>query len=153
MFDPRAGYPSIVPYMRYRDPAAAITWLSAVLGTHEAIRMTLPDGNIGHAELVFDSHVIAVGLAPTGNGSTPPGDRSSVLAMTLVFVADVDAATTTAVSLGGTVVDPPTDMPWGLRQSIVADADGPVWELSNHHHDVPLTDWGAQQTGAWGEHS
>ena len=73
--------------------------------------------------------------------------------MTLVFVADVDAATNTAVRLGGTVVDPPTDMPWGLRQSIVADSDGHVWEISNHHQDVPLADWGAQQTGAWVEPS
>ncbi len=151
MFDPRAGYPSVVPYVRYRDPAAAITWLSAVLGGHEAIRMTLPDGGIGHAELVVDSHVIAVGLAPTGHGAAPPGDRSSVRAMTLVFVADVDAATNTAVRLGGTVVDPPTDMPWGLRQSVVADAEGHVWELSNHHQDVPLADWGAKQTGSWVE--
>jgi PhnB protein len=151
MYDPRRGYPSVVPYVRYRDPAAAIAWFSAVLGGHEAIRMTLPDGGIGHAELVVDSHVIAVGLAPTGNGGTPPGDRSSVRAMTLVFVADVDAATNTAVELGGTVVHPPTDMLWGLRQSIAADPEGHVWELSNHHHDVPLSDWGAKQTGSWVE--
>ena len=27
MYDPRDGYPSVVPYVRYRDPAAAIAWL------------------------------------------------------------------------------------------------------------------------------
>jgi len=59
--------------------------------------------------------------------------------MTLVFVANVDAATTRAVELGGSLVDPPTDMPWGLRQSVVTDIEGHVWELSNHQHDVPLT--------------
>jgi len=153
MFDPRAGYPSVVPYVRYRDPAAAITWLSSVLGASEAIRMTLPDGKVGHAELVVGSHVISVGLAPTDTGGTAPVDRSTVRAMTLVFVADVDAATDTAVELGGTLVDPPTDVPWGLRQSIVADAEGQVWELSHHHHEVPLSDWGAEQTGAWIEPS
>ena len=75
MFDRRAGYPSVVPYVRYRDPAAAIIWLSAVLGGHEAIRMTLPDGKVGHAELVVGSHVIAVGLAPTANGAAAPPGR------------------------------------------------------------------------------
>ncbi len=153
MFDPRAGYPSVVPYVRYRDPAAAIAWLSSVLGAHEAIRMTLPDGNIGHTELVVGSHVISVGLAANDNLGTSPEDRSAVRAMTVVFVADVDAATNTAVELGGTLIDTPTDMPWGLRQSIVADAEGHVWELSHHHHDVPLSDWGAEKTGSWIEPS
>ncbi len=71
--------------------------------------------------------------------------------MTLTFVPDVDAATTRAVELGGFLVDAPTDMPWGLRQSIVRDAEGHVWELSEHQRDVPLLDWGAEQTGSWVE--
>lgn len=49
-FDPARGYPSVVPYVRYPDPAAAIEWLSRVLGAREVLRMTLPDGRIGHAE-------------------------------------------------------------------------------------------------------
>ncbi len=111
--------------------------------------MTLPDGRIGHAELVHDSHVISLGLAADDNEGTPPTDRTTVRAMTLVFVANVDAATTRAVELGGSLLDPPTDMPWGLRQSVVTDIEGHVWELSNHLHDVPLNHWGAAQTGTW----
>ncbi len=98
--------------------------------------MTVPDGRVGHAELVVDSHVIAVGLSAEPSSGTGPADRhrsgrpDAVRAMTLVFVPDVDAATTRAVELGGFLVDPPTDMPWGLRQSIVSDTEGHVWELS-----------------------
>ncbi len=45
-------------------------------------------------------------------------------AIALVFVPDVDAATTRAVELGGFLLDSPTDMPWCLRQSIVSDSAG-----------------------------
>ncbi len=78
MYDPRLGYPSVVPYARYRDPAAAIAWLCSVLGARKAIRMTVPDGRVGHAELVVDSHAIAVGLS-TSPVATPvwPAGRNT----------------------------------------------------------------------------
>jgi len=149
MYDPHAGYPSVVPYVRYRDPAAAIAWLCSTVGAHEAIRMTVPDGRVGHAELVVDGNVIAVGLATAGDSGDRPAGRNAVRAMTLVFVSDVDAAANTAVELGGSLVDPPTDMPWGLRQAIVTDLEGHVWELSTHQRDVALASWGAEQAGDW----
>ncbi len=148
VFDPARGYPSAVPYVRYADPLAALAWLTAVLEVREAVRMTLPDGRIGHAELLLDEHVIALGLA-SGHGAqpTPTPTRESLRAMTLVFVADVDAATARALDLGGSIVDAPNEMPWGLRQAIVADPEGHLWELSTHHQDVPLDGWGAAATG------
>lgn len=149
MYDPALGYPTVVPYVRYRDPVAGIAWLRSIVGAHEAIRMTLPDGRVGHAELVVDGHVIAVGLATEDSSGTRPADRNAVRAMTLVFVSDVDAAAGRAVELGGSLVDPPADMPWGLRQAIVTDPEGHVWELSTHQRDVALHTWGAEQTSDW----
>ena len=65
--------------------------------------------------------------------------------MTLVFVEDVDAAVERALSAGGGLIDPATDQPWGLRQAIVADPGGHLWELSQHFRDVPLAGWGAEK--------
>ena len=149
VYNPRHGYPSVVPYVRYRDPIAAISWLSAVVGAREAVRMTLPDGRIGHAELLVGDHVITLGLAVAEGEMDRPVDRNAVRAMTLIFVPEVDASTERAVELGGAVVDAPSDMPWGLRQSIVTDPEGHVWELSTHQRDVPAQTWGAELTGPW----
>ena len=44
--------------------------------------------------------------------------------MTLVFVDDVDQAAERATRYGGSVVDPPTDQPWGIRQAVVSDPEG-----------------------------
>jgi uncharacterized glyoxalase superfamily protein PhnB len=139
MYDPTRGYPTVVPYVLYQDPAAAARWLTHVLGFHEAIRFTTPDsGTVGHLELTRDGAVIMLGLAGSRFGTT-----SSV---TLVFVDDVDAACARATSTGGSVLDGPTDQPWGLRQAVVADPEGQRWELSQHLVDVQPGAWGAQQT-------
>ena len=62
MFDPQRGYPSVVPYVRYPDPVGAAGWLIDVLGAREAVRMTLPDGRVGHMELTLGRAVISLGL-------------------------------------------------------------------------------------------
>ena len=49
MYDPKRGYPTAVPYVLYRDPAAASRWVAEVMGFREAIRFTLPSGGpVGH---------------------------------------------------------------------------------------------------------
>jgi PhnB protein len=65
--------------------------------------------------------------------------------MTLVFVDDVDEASARATREGGSLIDPPTDQPWGLRQAIVSDPEGHLWELSRFQHDVTPEQWGAKQ--------
>jgi PhnB protein len=36
------------------------------------------------------------------------------------------------------------DKPWGLRQYLVRDPEGHMWEFSQHVRDVPAQDWGAE---------
>lgn len=140
MYDPKRGYPTAVPYVLYRDPAAATRWLAEVLDFREAIRFTVPNGGpVGHVELERDGAVIMLGLAGSRFGET-----SSI---TLVFVDDVNAACARVPDAGGSVLDEPTDQPWGLRQAVVADPEGQRWELTQHLRDVDPADWGAEQLG------
>lgn len=87
MYDPRRGYPTAVPYVLYRDPAAAARWITEVLSFREAIRFTIPNGGpVGHIELERHGAVLTLGLAGSRFGETA--------SITLVFVEDVDAACT-----------------------------------------------------------
>jgi len=55
------------------------------------------------------------------------GAEGSDLGVAVSFtVDDVDAATSAAVSAGGSLVDAPADQPWGERQSVLHDPDGHV---------------------------
>lgn len=138
MYDPARGYPSVVPYLLYRDPGTAARWIIEVLGFREAIRFTVPEGGpVGHVELERDGTVLMLGLAGGGLGETA--------SITLVFVDDVEAACVRARGAGATVLDGPTDQAWGLRQAVVADPEGQRWELTQHLHDVAPAEWGAEQ--------
>jgi PhnB protein len=110
--------------------------------------MTLPDGRIGHAELAIGIAVISVGLAwePVRDVGAPV-TRTTLRTMTLVFVDDVDEAVAKGTRYGGSIIDPPTDQPWGLRQAVVCDPGGYLWEPSRHLRDVPPDSWGAKQFG------
>lgn len=137
MYDPERGYPRVVPYVRYADPVAAVRWLSDVLGLREALPVPMPDGGVGHAELVSGDQVVMIGVA----GGERFGNVSSI---TLVFVDDVDSTCERALAAGGTVVGEPLDQPWGLWQALIADPEGQRWEITQHLGDVDPEAWGAQ---------
>ena len=48
--------------------------------------------------------------------------------------AEVDAAHRLAVSRGVSVLQPPTDEPWGVRECRIMHPDGHVFRLSAHAH-------------------
>lgn len=138
MYDPMRGYPRVVPYVLYRDPAAAAGWITEVLGYREAIRFTVPDGGpVGHIELERHGAVLMLGLAGGRFGETA--------SITVVYVDDVDAACARIPAAGGAILDDPVDQAWGLRQAVVADPEGQRWEITQHIRDVAPVDWGAEQ--------
>jgi uncharacterized glyoxalase superfamily protein PhnB len=138
VYDPTRGYPRAVPYVLYRDPAAAARWITDVLGFREAIRFTVPGGGTaGHIELERQGAVLMLGLTGSRFGQTA--------SITVVFVDDVDAACARIPAAGGTILDGAADQPWGLRQAVVADPEGQRWELTQHIRDVAPAEWGAQQ--------
>jgi uncharacterized glyoxalase superfamily protein PhnB len=139
MYDPKRGYPSVVPYLLYEDRTRAIQWLSDVLGMKEVLRYTASDGTLGHVELRHGDLVVMLGVKGSRFGQ--------VSSITLVFVDDVDSASERAVAGGGRIIEAPVDQPWGLRQAVVADPEGQRWEVSQHLRDVAPGDWGAQQLG------
>jgi PhnB protein len=65
----------------------------------------------------------------------------------IVFVDDVDRHFSAVRDAGAGALHRPTDKPWGLRQYIVLDPEGHMWEFSQHLRDVPAREWGAELRG------
>jgi uncharacterized glyoxalase superfamily protein PhnB len=107
-----------VPYVLYRDPAGAARWISQVLGFREAFRFTVPDGGpVRHIELERNGAVLILGRCWQPFGETARRSLWSSSMMSMPRAARIPAA-------GGTVLDRPTSQAWGLRQAVVADAEG-----------------------------
>src|SRR5438128_4031364 len=74
--------------------------------------------------------------------STPPTSRlhaavervtrATLRTMILVFCGDFDQTGQLATRYGGSVIDAPTDTPWGLRPAIISDPEGYLWEPSRY---------------------
>lgn len=89
-------------------------------GYGEHLETLQPGITQGMAEMgAPEGFVDAVGwLVPLGEGESPHWDVTFA-------VADADAAAATAEGLGGTVLVPPTDMPW-VRMTVLRDPGGDV---------------------------
>ena len=132
-YDPARGYPSVVPCVLYDDVPAAVRWLSDAFGFREIVSAAMPDGWPGHSEMERGGFVVL--LARRGG---PLGDGASVIQ---VFVEEVSATCATATRLGGTVLDPPAERPWGVRQAVVRDPQGQRWVPTQYLRETDPVTW------------
>jgi uncharacterized glyoxalase superfamily protein PhnB len=60
----------------------------------------------------------------------------------MVRVTDVDKHFETVKRFGAQIITPPTDYPYGERQSTVIDLGGYRWTFTQTIADVDPSDWG-----------
>jgi PhnB protein len=147
MYNPDDGFPRVVPELVYQDVAAALDWLSKVFGFRETLRHTLGNGQVGHADMDTGGGGVVM-LTSAGGELRSPAAGGHVCKKIIVFVDDVDRHFAAAREAGAKTLHRPVDKPWGLRQYLVKDREGHMWEFSQHVRDVPAQDWGAAPAAA-----
>ncbi|HET6840389.1 MAG TPA: VOC family protein [Candidatus Angelobacter sp.] len=130
------GYHNITPYLVVKGGAAAIDFYKKAFGATEIMRMPMPDGRVGHAELKIGDSVIMLAdefpdieaVSPATLGNSPVG--------LLLYVDDPDATVNLAVSLGAKVKMPVKDQFYGDRNGTIEDPFGHKWTVAVHVEDV-----------------
>ena len=128
----------LVPYLMIDGAAEAIEFYTRAFEAVERYRMAMPNGRLGHAEIVIGGAVVYLADAP----DDMPGDVGNPrkLGGTSVllhrYVPDVDAAVARAEAAGATVLRAPEDQFYGDRAAVVADPWGHHWSLHTHLRDV-----------------
>ena len=135
---------AIVPSLIYRDLGAAVEWLCDVFGFTERLRVTGPDGRVGHAQLNVGAGGILLGQARTEVGLEfrPPRAEETSIAL-MVAVEDVDRHYQHAKARGARVTSEPGVHPYGERQYGALDLEGHRWAFSQAVADASPEDWGA----------
>jgi PhnB protein len=130
------GYQSLTPYIAFKSADAAIKWYESAFGAKELMRLAMPDGAIGHAEIqVGDSRLMLSDEFPSfGNKSAETLGGSPVSFM--FYVTDVDGAFAKAVEAGATVKRPVADQFYGDRVGTLVDPFGYQWSIGSHVEDV-----------------
>ena len=121
---------SVIPYLMVRDAAAALSFYGEAFGARERMRMPLPDGRIGHAEIELSGNLVWLADEAPELGCPGPQALGGAGAMVYAYVADVDATSARAVSAGAAVVRPLADQFWGDRTVTLRDPFGHVWTLA-----------------------
>ncbi len=130
------GYHSATPYLFVRGAAKAIEFYKQALGARELMRMAMPDGRVGHAEIkVGDSVIMLADEFPEMNALSPQALGGSPVMMHL-YVEDVDKVFGQAIEAGAKVERPLKDEFYGDRSGGVVDPFGHRWYIATHIEDI-----------------
>jgi len=127
---------TLTTYLAVNDAAAAIAFYIEAFGAREEMRMSEPNGRVGHAEIsvgdvrifLADEHPEIGVLSPTTLGGSPVS--------LMLRVADVDSTFAQAVTAGATVLRPVEDAFYGERTGMLLDPFGHRWSISTPIEDV-----------------
>lgn len=133
------GSSVVSPYLSVINAPAMIDFYKKAFGASETMRLQMPDGRVGHAELTIGGALIMLAdefpergfLSPKSIGS----NARSPVAIHL-YVEDVNAVYQRALSSGATSAKEPTDEFFGDRNAHVVDPSGHVWFLSSRIEEV-----------------
>jgi PhnB protein len=133
------GYHTVTQYLCVRGAAAAIAFYKRAFGAEEIMRMDMPGGLIGHAELqIGSSRIMLADEMPEmpDTVTRSPQTLGGTTAGFMIYIPDVDARFKQAVDAGAQVKRPVTNQFYGDRSATIQDPFGHVWTLSTHIEDV-----------------
>jgi PhnB protein len=130
-------YPRVTPYLYIDGAGAAIDFYCSVLGAKERMRMSGPDGRVGHAELdVGDSMIMLADQNPDMDVRGPLAIGGTPVSLH-VYVEDADSVFDRAIQAGAKALRPVEDQFYGDRSGQFEDPFGHRWNVATHVEDVP----------------
>lgn len=131
-----AGYHTVTPYLIVRGGAKAIEFYKQAFNATEEVRMPMPDGRIGHAEIrIGDSHVMLADEMPEMKIVGPQSLGGTSVGIAL-YVEDCDAVFKQAIAAGGKIERDLQDQFYGDRNGTLIDPFGHKWTVSTHKEDL-----------------
>jgi PhnB protein len=130
------GYRTVTPYLIVSGAAKAIDFYKRAFGAEERVRMPMPDGKIGHAEIqIGDSIVMLADEFPQMGAQSPQTIGGTPVGLCL-YVADVDVLFKRAIAAGAKEERPVQDQFYGDRSGTLIDPFGHKWTIATHIEDV-----------------
>jgi PhnB protein len=130
------GYHTVTPYLICDGASQAIEFYKKAFGAVEAVRMAMPNGKIGHAEIkIGDSFIMLADDSPE-NGARSPKSYGGWPVSVLLYVENTDGMVAQAVSAGAKITRPLKDEFYGDRTATIVDPFGHTWYIHTHVKDV-----------------
>ena len=143
-------YPRITPYLCVDGAAEAIDFMAEVFGATERMRVPMPDGKIGHAEVAIGDGLIMVSDEYPEMGVIGPKTIGGTAVTLSVYVEDSDATFAKAIAAGATAERPVETHFYGDRGGQFLDPFGHRWNVSTHVEDVSPDEMARRSAEAFG---
>ncbi len=130
------GYEGATPYLCCKDAANALEFYKTAFGAKELMRMPMPDGKVGHAEIQIGGARIMLADEFPDWGCLSPSSIGGSATSVMIYFEDVDAVVERAVAGGAKVLQPVTDQFYGDRSCKLEDPSGHTWMFATHKEDV-----------------
>lgn len=125
-------YGAITAMLTVSDIKAAAAFYQKAFGFTKRGIMAGPDGKAMHAELTLRGATLMLGPENPQRGARSAKTAGASPTTLYLITENVDKVVAAAVKLGATQQMPVTDMFWGDRCGMVADADGYSWWIGTH---------------------
>lgn len=124
--------PCLFPTLRYRNPDAAIRWLTGTLGFREHA-VHRQDDEIAHAELALGASILMLGQSRDDDYGRLAGDLAGRRTDALYLaVADPDALFARVRASGAVIVREIHDTGYGSREFACRDPEGNLWSIGSY---------------------
>jgi PhnB protein len=130
------GFEGATPYLAIKGAADAIEFYKTAFGATETMRLSGPDGRVGHAELKIGKANIMLADEYPEMGFLSPRTLGGSPVTIHIYVEDVDALAAQAEASGAKVRRPVADQFYGDRAGQLEDPFGHVWHFATHKEDV-----------------
>ncbi|HWX18642.1 MAG TPA: VOC family protein [Candidatus Binatia bacterium] len=131
------GHHTVTPYLILSNAAKGIEFYKSAFGATELMRISMPGGKVGHAELQLgDSRIMLADEYPEIGARSPQTIGGTPVTLA-VYVEDVDAVAKRALAAGAKVLKPVKDQFYGDRSGTFTDPFGHQWTIATHKEDVP----------------
>ena len=135
---------AMTPMLAVRNVRRAVEFCTQGLGFKLRGMMEGPGGIVTHAELKLRDAVLMLSPEEPGHNSLSAQTIGNTPATLYIMVENVDDVYKQAVAAGGKTLMPVTEMFWGDRCCMIADAEGNKWMVATHRREVTEAEMRAQ---------
>jgi PhnB protein len=129
---------SATPYLVVRDGAQAIEFYVRAFGAREELRLDMPDGRLGHAQLTVGAARFMLAEEFPEFGYVGPATLGGTTVGIQIYVEDVDALAERAQAAGAKLKRPIKDEFYGDRVAQLEDPYGHRWNFCTRIEEVSL---------------
>lgn len=130
------GYHTATPYLVVDGAERAIAFYQQAFGATEVMRLAMPGGKLGHAEVQLgESRIMLADEFPEWDARGPLTNGGTPVSI-MLYVEDCDAIYARAVAAGATGLMPMQDQFYGDRSGSLRDPFGHKWHIATHKEEL-----------------